>query len=65
MLSTLIPMLLDSNLDQLKVGLSDGLFPDGDGQHSHSIPEQDRGRQQKVGGDEKKFGQGGGYRKLS
>jgi hypothetical protein len=50
-----IPILPDSGLDQLKVGLSDVPLPDGNGQHSHCISEQDRRRQQKMHGNEKKF----------
>jgi len=53
--ATFMPMFPDSRLDQLKVGLSDGPFPDGNGQHSHCISEQNRRRQQKMHENEKKW----------
>jgi len=50
-----IPVLADSGLDCLKVGLGDGPFSNCNGQHSHSISEQDRRRQKKMHEIEKKL----------
>ena len=50
-----MPMLLNSGLDQLKVVLGDGSFSNGNGQHCHYIAKRERGRQQKMHGDEKKI----------
>ncbi len=49
MFSTLIPMPVDSDLNEGDVGLGDGSFPDGNGQHSHYISERERGRRPKMG----------------
>ena len=53
MSTAFVPMLPDSSLDQLKVGLDDRPFSDGNGQHSHCISEQNRRRQQKMHENEK------------
>ena len=42
-----IPIFLDSDLDQVNVGLSNNPLSNGDGQHSNYISEQLWGRQQK------------------
>ena len=54
--SPLIPMPVDSGLDEWDVGLGDGSFPDGKGQHFNCIAERMRGRQEKMHGDEKNCG---------
>ena len=41
-------MLINSGLDQFKISPMNGPFPDSNGQHSHCITEEMRGRQQKV-----------------
>ena len=43
-----IPRPPDSGLDQLKVGLGDGPFSDGDEQHSNSISDRNRRRHKKM-----------------
>ena len=55
MSAAFIPVLADSGLDCLKVGLGDGPFSNCNGQHSHSISEQDRRRQKKMHVIEKKL----------
>ena len=50
-----IPVFIDSSSNEFEIGLVDGPFSDGNGQHSHSISEQDRRRQQKMHEIEKKF----------
>ena len=64
MFSTLIPMPVDSGLNDRDVGLNDGSFPDGKRQHFNCIAERVRGRQQKMHGDEKNVGYGRSCRKL-
>ena len=55
MSAAFIPILPDSGLDQFKVGLVDGPFSDGDGQHFHSISDRNRRRQKKMHEIEKKL----------
>ena len=55
MSAAFIPILLDSGLDQLKVGLGDGPFSDGDGQHCNCISDRNRRRQKKMHEIEKKL----------
>ena len=64
MLAALIPEVVNSALNQFKIGLLDGSFSDSNGQHSHYISKRIRGRQQKMHGDEKIVGYGRSYRKL-
>lgn len=49
-------MLADSRSDLFKVGSCNGSFSDGYRQHDTRIPEQKRGRQQKMQGSEKSIG---------
>ena len=60
-----MPIFSDSGLDQLKVGLGDRPFPDGNGRHSHCISEMNRRRQQKMHGNEKILNRGGFCGKLA
>ncbi len=53
--SAFLPMLVDSSLNQLKVGLANCPFSDGNGQHFHCIAEQKRGRQQKMKANQKNY----------
>jgi hypothetical protein len=53
MFSTLIPMPVDSSLNNREFSLSDGSFSYDKGQHSHCIAKRMRGRQQKMHGSEK------------
>jgi len=53
MLSALIPMSINSSLNDMEIGRSDGPFSYGKGQHSHCIAKRMRGRQQKMHGNEK------------
>ena len=48
-------MVPDSGLYQLKVGLGDGPFSDGDGQHCHCISDRNNRRQQKMHEIEKNY----------
>ena len=51
-----IPMFIDSDLNRLKISVSDCSFPDGNGQHIHCISEGKKPRQQKVKKSEKNIG---------
>ena len=42
------PVVIDGSLNQLKLTLGNGSFPDGNGQHENYITEKIRGRQQKM-----------------
>lgn len=57
-------MLVNSSLNQINIGLVNGSFSDGDGQHDQRITERTHGRQKKMQGSEKKlweeFGQENG-----
>ena len=53
MSAAFIPILPDSGLDRLKVGLVDGPFSDGDGQHCNCISDRNRRRQKKMHRSEK------------
>ena len=43
-----VPVDADSILNNLEIGLGDGSFSYGNGQHPHCIAKQNRGRQQKT-----------------
>ena len=49
-------MFVDNSLNERKIGFGDGSFSDCDGQHFHYIAERNRGRQQKMHGNEKNYG---------
>jgi hypothetical protein len=53
MLSTLTPMHINRGLDLNNISVGDGSFSDGNGQHTHYIPERARGRQPKMKKSEK------------
>jgi len=50
-----VPMLIDDGLDQWQIGVGNGPFSDGDGQHDHRISKRILGRQLKMQGDENIF----------
>ena len=58
-------MFVDSILNQLKIGLGDGSFSDGDGQHDQRITERTHGRQQKMHENVKNLVPGGSVEKLA
>jgi len=45
MLSALMPKRINRGLDFNDISVVDGPFSDGNGQHTHYIPERARGRQ--------------------
>lgn len=52
-----IPMPLNASLNQIKIGLVNGSFSDGNGQHSYCISKEKRGRQRKIKKSEKTSGE--------
>ena len=48
MLSALTPVRIYRDLDLNNISVGDGPFSDGNGQHTHCIPERARGRQPKM-----------------
>ena len=57
MLTSLIPMPVNSGLNGFNIGLMNDSFSDGNGQPSHCIAKRMLGRQKKMKGNEKKFGE--------
>ena len=53
MLSASTPMRINRGLDLNNISVSDGPFSDGNGQHTHYIPERARGRQPQMKKNEK------------
>jgi len=56
MLSALTPKRINGGLNLNNISVVDGLFSDGNGQHTHCIPERAQGRQPKMGKSEKNYG---------
>ena len=50
-----VPMFIDNSLNEWQIGVTNGPFSDGDGQHDHRISKRILGRQQKTQGDENIF----------
>lgn len=43
-----VPMIIDNSLNEWQIGVANGPFSDGDGQHDHRISKRILGRQQKM-----------------
>ena len=50
-----VPMFIDSGLDQWQIGVGNGPFSDGYGQHDDCISERNRGRHPRMQGSENNF----------
>jgi len=50
-----VPMFIDNSLNEWQIGVANGPFSDGDGQHDHQISKRILGRQQKMQDDENIF----------
>jgi len=57
LLTAFIPMPVNGSLNQIKIGVVNGSFSDGNGQHSHCISKEKRGRQQIIQKSEKTSGE--------
>jgi len=64
LLTSLIPMPVNGSLNQIKIGLVNGSFSDGNGKHPHCIAERKRGRQQIIQKSKKTSGEENLARKL-
>ena len=53
-----VPMFIDNSLNEWQIGVADGPFSDGDGQHNYHISKRVEGRLQKMQDDENIFSAG-------